>query len=140
MTSNTAEMLDKILNNQKCIRLTTYRKNGEGVPTPVWFAKENDDIYIMTNTQSWKVKRIRNNPEVNYISCSYRGKIRKRFKDLRIHGKAEFLEGEERDKADQRFGKKYWLLYRFFRNEEDVFLKITPTAILKAPDEEACED
>ena len=140
MISNTSLMLDKILKNQKCISLTTYKRNGEGVPTPVWFSREDDDIYIMTKMQSWKARRIRNNPNVSFMSCSYRGKIRRRFKDLRVHGNAEFVEGEEKNKADRSLARKYWFLYRFFRREEDIFLKISISAILKAPDEEACTD
>ncbi len=141
MVSNITQTIDKILHNQKCISLSTYKENGEGVPTPVWFAKENNDIYIMTEEQSWKAKRIKKSSKVAFVSCSYRGKIRRKFKDLRIVGKAEFLEQEESKKTQQRFAKKYWALYRFFRNKNYVFLKISPTAILKEPDaEEACED
>ncbi|MHA1219650.1 MAG: PPOX class F420-dependent oxidoreductase [Candidatus Heimdallarchaeaceae archaeon] len=141
MVSNTAQLLDKILNKQKCISLTTYKKNGEGVSTPIWFARDNDDIYIMTDMKTWKAKRMKNNSKVTFVSCSYSGKVRKKFNDLRIHGNAEFLDGKEHDKAEQRIANKYKLLYRFSKREENIFLRITPTAILKEPDEEeACDD
>ena len=129
------------MNKKKCISLTTYKKNGEGVSTPIWFARDNNDIYIMTNEKTWKAKRIRNNPKVAFVSCNYMGKVKRKFSDLRIHGDVEFLEGEEGFKAEQNIAKKYWFLYRFFRNDDDIFLRITPTAILKEPDKEegACE-
>ncbi|MHA1202984.1 MAG: PPOX class F420-dependent oxidoreductase [Candidatus Heimdallarchaeaceae archaeon] len=140
MVSNATQMLDKILNNQKYISLTTYKKNGEGVSTPIWFARDNDDIYIMTDMKTWKAKRIKNNPKVTFVSCSFRGKVKQKFSDLRIHGEAEFLKGKEHDKAEQQIANNYKLLYRFSRREENIFLKITPTAILKEPDEEeACD-
>lgn len=136
MTLNAKLMLDKILNNQKCISLTTYKKNGNEVSTPVWFARDTNDVYFMTESQSWKAKRIRKNPKVAFVSCGYMGRVRRRFKDLRIHGEAEFIEGEDVKKAEKLMAKKYWLLYRFLRNNKYVFLRISPTAILKEPDEE----
>ena len=55
--------------------LITYRANGEGVPTPVWFGRdEQDRVYIHTEYASGKVKRIRRNPEVRLAPCDTRGK------------------------------------------------------------------
>ncbi|MBY8999838.1 MAG: PPOX class F420-dependent oxidoreductase [Candidatus Heimdallarchaeota archaeon] len=143
MVSKTAEMLDKILNNQKCISLTTYRKNGVEVSTPIWFAQDGVDIYIMSEERSGKIQRIRNSSKVAYVSCSYRGKVRRKFQDLRIHGEAEFLEDEEFVKAEQKIAKKYSFLYRFFKRENNIFLRISPTAILREPkpeeDQGECE-
>ena len=48
----------------KYLNLTSFRKNGSGIPTPLWFAEENGKLYIMTRSDSGKYKRIRNNPEV----------------------------------------------------------------------------
>ena len=142
MASKTTEMLDKILSNQKYISLTTYRKNGEEVSTPIWFARENDDIYIMTEDQSWKVKRLRNNPKVAFVPCNYIGKLKRKFSDLQIQGDVEFLEGGDVYRAEQRIAEKYRLLYRFTKRESNIFLRIMPTAILKRPetgDQESCE-
>ncbi len=140
MVSKTTEMLDKILNNQKYISLISYKKNGEEVSTPIWFARDNNDVYIMTENQSWKVKRMRNNPKVVFVPCNFIGKIRRNFTDLQIHGDVEFLEPEESSKAEQRISRKYRFLYRFSKREKNIFLKITPTAILKEPEDQgACE-
>jgi general stress protein 26 len=49
---------------KKYISLTTFRKNGVGVPTPVWFGENGDKLYVMTRSDMGKVKRIRNNPAV----------------------------------------------------------------------------
>jgi Pyridoxamine 5'-phosphate oxidase. len=56
------------------MNLTTFRKNGQPVPTPVWFAQEGDRIYVVTQAASGKVKRIRANPRVQLTPSDARGK------------------------------------------------------------------
>ena len=45
--------------NQKYLSLETFRKNGQGVRTPVWFAQEGDALFVWTEASSGKAKRIR---------------------------------------------------------------------------------
>lgn len=52
------------ITGQKYISLTTFRKNGAGVATPVWFGEEDGKLYVMTRSDMGKTKRIRNNPHV----------------------------------------------------------------------------
>ena len=54
----------KQFEKQQYLCLETFRKNGEGVKTPVWFARENDQFFIWTGGSSGKVKRIHNNSRV----------------------------------------------------------------------------
>jgi PPOX class probable F420-dependent enzyme len=55
--------------------LITYRKDGRGVPSPVWFGRdERDRVYFDTEEAAGKVKRIRNHPEVRLAPCNLRGK------------------------------------------------------------------
>lgn len=54
--------------------LTTFRKNGKAVSTPVWFASKDEKLYIMTTVHTGKVKRIRNNPQVTLEPATGRGK------------------------------------------------------------------
>jgi uncharacterized protein len=55
--------------------LITYRAGGEGVPSPVWFGRdEQDQVYFNTEEAAAKVKRIRPNPEVRLAPCDRRGK------------------------------------------------------------------
>src|SRR5579864_4501246 len=63
------------IQNQKYISLTTYRKNGTGVPTPVWFGEQDGKVYVMTRSDMGKTKRIRNNPQVKVAPCTIRGKV-----------------------------------------------------------------
>jgi hypothetical protein len=55
---------------QKYISLETFRKNGPGVKTPIWFVMHKNAFYVYTEADSWKVKRIRNNPGCGWPSPS----------------------------------------------------------------------
>jgi len=59
--------------NQQFLSLETFRKNGQGVPTPVWFAEDQGVLYVRTMDNSGKVKRIRNNSRVRVAPCDARG-------------------------------------------------------------------
>ncbi|MFD9905054.1 PPOX class F420-dependent oxidoreductase [Streptomyces sp. NPDC059063] len=54
--------------------VTTYRKDGTGVPTPVWVVRDGAALGIWTAADSWKVKRIRRNAEVRVGPCDFRGR------------------------------------------------------------------
>jgi len=58
--SNVLERFEK----QQYLNIETFRKNGEGVKTPVWFARDGDALLVWTEAQSGKAKRIRINPDV----------------------------------------------------------------------------
>lgn len=63
------------LANEKCIALTTYRKSGEAVTTPVWVNPVSDGrLGFWTAMGSGKTKRMANNPQVTVQACSYSGK------------------------------------------------------------------
>ena len=61
------------LKNAKYIALETFRKNGEGVITPVWAAGANGKLYVWTGANSWKVKRIKNDKLVRLCESDARG-------------------------------------------------------------------
>jgi PPOX class probable F420-dependent enzyme len=54
--------------------LVTYRRDGSAVPSPIWFGLDRGRAYIRTGADSWKVKRIENNPAVVIAPCDSRGK------------------------------------------------------------------
>ncbi|RRR70689.1 MAG: PPOX class F420-dependent oxidoreductase [Candidatus Viridilinea halotolerans] len=74
MTQTPAEAAFSLLNKQQFINLVTLRKNGETVRTPMWFAEKNGRIYMMTPQDSGKIKRIRNNPNVQVGPADRAGK------------------------------------------------------------------
>ena len=60
---------------EEFLSLETYRKNGETIKSPMWFAQDNDALYLWTMADSSKVKRIRNNPHVNIAPCKRMGEV-----------------------------------------------------------------
>src|SRR5579863_2095933 len=63
------------IRDQKYISLTTFRKNGAAVATPVWFGEDSDRLFVMTRSDMGKTKRIRNNAQVRVAPCTMRGKV-----------------------------------------------------------------
>jgi hypothetical protein len=90
---------------QKYISLETFKKNGQGVKTPVWFVLHQNALYAYTEADSWKVKRIRNNPRARVAVCNIRGDIKGPWLDART----SLVEGDERLAADKLLDRKYFL-------------------------------
>ncbi|MEU3295352.1 PPOX class F420-dependent oxidoreductase [Streptomyces longwoodensis] len=65
-------LLDR-LGAGKYLLLTSYRKNGTAVATPVWVVRDGDALGVWTTADSWKVKRIRARPGVLVGPCDLRG-------------------------------------------------------------------
>lgn len=57
------------------VSLTTYRKDGTGVATPVWHAMNGGELFVVSDAEAWKVKRIRNNSHVVVAVCDFRGRM-----------------------------------------------------------------
>ena len=91
--------------DQKYISLETFKKNGQGVKTPVWFVLHRNALYMYTEADSWKVQRIRNNPRVRVAACNIRGDIKGPWLDAT----ASLVEGDERLAADKLLDRKYFL-------------------------------
>jgi uncharacterized protein len=98
-----AGQIPAAIRDQKYISLTTFRKNGTGVSTPVWFGVENDKLYVMTRSDMGKVKRIRNNSQVKVAPCSIRGKVT----GPEFVAQTRILPPEEHAHARQAINRKY---------------------------------
>lgn len=57
----------------KYLLITSYRKNGTGVATPVWVVRDGEALGAWSAADSWKVKRIRNRADVLVGPCDARG-------------------------------------------------------------------
>jgi PPOX class probable F420-dependent enzyme len=118
----------------KFLNLETFRKSGEGVRTPVWFAASlpGDEaartLYVYSTGDSGKVKRLRNNPRVRVAPCDMRGGLRGEWVDAR----AEILQGEEAAKGMRLLNRKYipWKqllgFFAMFRPRERTVFAIRP--------------
>src|SRR5258707_13856381 len=60
--------------NQNYLNLESYRKTGNRVATPMWFAEYNGALYVYSVANAGKVKRIGNNANVGGVPGDSRGK------------------------------------------------------------------
>ncbi|MFD1813707.1 PPOX class F420-dependent oxidoreductase [Rhodococcus gannanensis] len=90
----------------KYVLLTTFRKDGTPVPTPLWAAVEGDRLLMWTVTESWKVKRIRRDARVTVAPCDARGKV----KGDAVEARAEILDLAGSDRARDAIAKRYGVL------------------------------
>ena len=107
---------------QKYISLGTYRKSGDLVRTPVWFAEQGDKLYVMTNSDSGKLKRLRNNCEVRIAPCNIRGKIT----GPDFAATARILSPADALQYSVSIRRKYWLArIPFLWSKTNVYLEVS---------------
>jgi uncharacterized protein len=87
----------------KYLNMESYRKNGQPVRTPLWFAKGDGVLYFYTVAHSYKVKRLRNNPRVRIAPCDMRGQVKGNW----IEAAARLLDAVEARRADELLNRKY---------------------------------
>lgn len=123
----------------KYLSLTTFKRDGHAVATPVWFVSDNSHLLVETDADSYKVRRIRHNAHVQIAVCDARG---------RVHGEpvdadARILPENERERVEQLLARKYrvarYTIYPLYRlvmrlrgrssqtHEPPVALEITRT-------------
>lgn len=117
-----ASQIPDAIQGQKYISLTTFRKTGVGVPTPVWFGEEEGKLYVMTRSDMGKTKRLRNNRQVKVAPCTIRGKVT----GPEFDATARLLPPEDFPRARKTLTRKYWLakLSAPF-SRADAFFEIT---------------
>ncbi len=59
------------------LSVTSFRRDGSGVATPVWFVSDGRRLFALTDLHSAKIKRIRRNPRVLVAACRVDGKLRR---------------------------------------------------------------
>ena len=89
----------------KQISLTTYRKDGTPVSTPVWHVAEGDTLTTVSSADAWKIKRIRNNPRVEVTACDIRGKVAPGARP--VEGTAVLLPASETENARRLMERRY---------------------------------
>jgi PPOX class probable F420-dependent enzyme len=117
------------------LNMETFRKNGEGIRTPVWFAADpatslrssDAKLYIYTIENTGKVKRVRNNPRVKVAPCGRTGTLEGEW----IDAQARVVVGEEAARGLNLLSQKYFLkrifdLFAVFRKTKREVLVITP--------------
>ena len=66
---------DLVLFPGRYLSVTSFKRDGTGVATPVWFVSDGAQLFALTDAHSWKVRRIRRNPYVLVAPCRANGKL-----------------------------------------------------------------
>ncbi len=124
------------LANHQYLSLETFKKSGQGIRTPIWFAADpaapldspSAKLYIYTIDETGKVKRIRNNATVRVAPCDMRGKLLGEWADAR----AVIVTGNEAALGTRLLNKKYFPLkqilafFAAFSSRKRVIIAILP--------------
>jgi PPOX class probable F420-dependent enzyme len=121
------------LGNEPFVSLTTFRRNGEGVATPVWVARDGDALIVLTPEESYKVGRVRRDPRVRLVPSTRTGRVKDTGPP--VDGTAEVVAdpdetGRQRDVIRRKYGWQYratLLIERLLARREKprVILRIT---------------
>jgi uncharacterized protein len=87
----------------KYLSLESFKRDGTGVATPVWFVTDDGKIFVVTDDGSYKVRRIRRNPAVTVAECTAAGRLR----GPRVLARAQVLPVSEVPRAQQLMARKY---------------------------------
>ena len=90
---------------EQTISLTTFRRSGEGVATPLWFVRDGDVLYMRTIARSGKVKRLAHDARVTLAPCTWEGELTGPVTD----GLARVMAADEPavERADRLLDEKY---------------------------------
>jgi PPOX class probable F420-dependent enzyme len=104
-TTNTASPLQPFLGRRTAL-LTTYKRDGTPIATPVTIAVAGDRAFIRSFDKAWKSKRMKNNPSVQLAPSTIRGKP----VGPAINAKTRLLDGEEAARAARRVARRQPIL------------------------------
>jgi hypothetical protein len=94
------------LASAKTILLTTYKRDGTPVATPVSIAFAGDRAFFRSYDKAWKTRRLRNNPEVEVAASTLRGKP----SGPPVHARATLLDGEQAHIAARALARRHRVL------------------------------
>lgn len=91
------------LATQKTVLLTTFKKDGTPVGTPVNVVVQDGHAFFRTYDKAWKAKRLRNNPEVEVAHSTYKGKVTSEAR----HGTTRMLSDAEAKPVRRLLARKH---------------------------------
>jgi uncharacterized protein len=116
---------------RKYALLTTFKRDGTPIPTPVWFGVGEDGrMYVRSEAELGKVKRIRNDPRARVAPSSVRGKPL----GPNTEARARVLPEEEEARAEAALAANYGLFRRLYERGGErmsidaVYVELTPAA------------
>ncbi len=121
----------RALQGESYINLETFKRSGEGVKTPIWFAHQGTDLVFMTNGKSWKCKRLARNSACKLAACGVAGGIKGPWFDGVC---VELTDGAEVAAAADLLLKKYGLQWKLLlagaglagKKKDHAYYRITP--------------
>jgi PPOX class probable F420-dependent enzyme/deazaflavin-dependent oxidoreductase (nitroreductase family) len=91
------------------LSVTSFKRDGRGIATPVWFVSDGSRLFAFTDLHSPKVWRIRRNPQVLVAPCRVNGKLRREA----VWARAEVLtEAADLDRVHDLLVERYKVSYR----------------------------
>jgi uncharacterized protein len=99
------------------VLVTTFRRDGTPVPTPVWVGRDGDDLLVWTRSDAGKVKRIRNNAGVELAECDARGRPR----GAAVKATARILGPGESQQGRTLLKRKYGISGRVVIGASELF-------------------
>ncbi len=109
------------------LSVTSFKRDGSAVATPLWFVSDGERLYAFTDLHSWKVRRIRHNPCVLVASCRVNGKllmepVSARAEVLTAHAELERVQRLllDRYKISYRVVMLFYRLGRRLRGQQSV--------------------
>jgi PPOX class probable F420-dependent enzyme len=98
---------------QRAVMLTTYRRDGRPVATPVGYGIEGSTLYFMTDPGTGKVKRLRHTPTVSLAASTLRGAV----KGPAVTGMAAEITGAEAEQGRRHITSTNRLAWFFLQRK-----------------------
>lgn len=124
------------LGDEKFVSLTTFKRNGDAVATPMWIVGDGDRLLMWTPADAAKVKRARRNPRVTLRPCGRTGKVKDG--EPVLEGTADVVtDPADVTRAEALIKRKYGWEFRIVTLIESiaargrkarVVLRVTPTS------------
>lgn len=99
-----------LLTAGRYLSLTTFRRDGTPVATPVWLVRDGDALLVITGAESGKAKRLRADPRALVATCDMRGTLTSEA----VPATGELLGPEETARAASEITRRYGILGRLF--------------------------
>ena len=108
------------LSTERFVSLVTFRKSGDRVATPVWFAVDGPSVVVGTFEDSGKAKRLKHTDRVEIAPCNFRGLVRGSY----VAGVARVLDPADAILAAAALSDKYGWQWDMFSRNVDMFLSV----------------
>lgn len=113
------------LRGKKYLSLESFRQDGTGAATPVWFVLENGRLFCRSDAAAHKVRRIRRNPSVTVAPCTFKGDL----KGTRVPARVEMVPESEWPRLHGLYLRKYPIAYGLWpgrKRGSPIFFELVP--------------